>query len=156
MIEWIFNNAQTLIATMEFVVVAVFGFLFLTGSIGGKAKEIQHESDGIQQTLINNYRTLIDDQTKKLQALNEENIQSGKDIAHLQGQVKTLTEILQGKDPAMQSFLKSAPRLVEIAEENNTLAKHTDESLGKLADAITALVHNLDQGPKPAPQLVID
>lgn len=143
MIGWFFNNAQTLMAIVEFFVIAVGGFFIFTGVIGGKSKEIHQESDGVQQTLINNYRTLIEDQNKKIQDLTTNEILAGREISHLQGQVKTLTEILQGKDPKMQVFLTAAPHLVEIAEENNKLAKETAQSMKMLVDTMERFINNL-------------
>jgi chromosome segregation ATPase len=156
MIDWIFGNAQTVVALLELGVIAIGGFFIFTGAIGGKAKEIHGESDNIQQTLINNYRTLIDDQNKRIADLSAKEIAAGREISHLQGQVKTLEAILQGKDPAMQDFLKAAPRLLEVAEENNQLGRTTNASVAKLADAVTELVHTLSEGSRLAPQLVID
>lgn len=143
MLTALFNNLQGVAAAVELGIIAVGGVLVFTGAIGGKAREIKDESDAVAQRLIENYKLTVDNQDKKIRELTDREIVSGKAIAHLEGQVKTLTEILQGKDPKMQSFLNNAPGLLDLAKETSEATKQQAVSLAALTSAIEKLINNL-------------
>ncbi len=118
----------------------VAGAIGVFGVFNGQWRQRRAEDDSTATNLINNLRTTTELQEKEIVALRAKEVEQGREIAHLQGQVKILSEVMQGRDPAMQKFLTDAPTLMTIAKENNGLAKETAHALNGLADAITAFV----------------
>lgn len=134
------SNLSTYI---ELGAAAIVGGLAVFGLFNRTQQQNQASNNAVAQNLIDNYKLTVDEQDKKLKTSAEREIEQGKEIAHLQGQVKTLTEILQGKDPAMSSFLKNAPELARIADENNKLARETSQNVATLVTSMQALVQAL-------------
>lgn len=112
----------------------IAGILVVLGMFGMQVRARRAENDNVTQNLIDNYKATVEEQDKKLKASMEREIQQGKDLAHLQGQVKILSEILQGRDPAMQKFLAEAPELARVATENNRIAKETAAMVADIAN----------------------
>lgn len=125
----------------------VAGVLYVIGLFDKQRQDRIRADDTTATNLINNLRATTELQEKEIGQLRAEKIEQGREIAHLQGQIKTLTEVMQGRDPAMQSFLRDAPSLMQIVRENNDLSKTSAEALTKLTTAMTAF---LKTAPHPA------
>lgn len=121
----------------------IAGLLAIVGIFNYQSKQRRVDDDTTANNLINNLKSTTELQEKEINTLRGKEIEQGKEIAHLQGQVKVLSDILQGRDPAMQEFLKHAPELVTIARENNGLAKANSEAMTNLTKAITGLVTSM-------------
>lgn len=122
----------------------VAGGLAVVGVFNKQRRTTRAEDDTVASNLIKNLTTTTELQEKEILVLRAREIEQGKDIAHMQGQIKVLTEILQGRDPAMQQFLENAPQLQRIADENNQLAKETAKRVADLAEkSITDLANSV-------------
>lgn len=131
----------------ELLAAAAAGALAVFGVFNTTMRARRREDDQTASNLIQNLKTTTELQDKEITRLRDKETQQGKEIAHLQGQLKVLTEIMQGRDPQMQQFLKSAPELIEIARENNGLAKEQSKAMTELTTSIAALVAAIT--PKP-------
>ena len=116
------------------------GVFVALGMFGVQFRQRRNDNNEVTQNLIANYKLTVDEQDKKIKLSQEREIEQGKEIAHLQGQVKVLSDILQGRDPSMVAFLKDAPVLITIARENNGLAKANSEAITMLTKTISDLV----------------
>lgn len=116
------------------------GILAVIGVLDRATRQRRKEDDETASNLIQNLKTKTELQEKEIETLRNKEVSQGKEIAHLQGQLKMLSEIMQGRDPAMQSFLKDAPVLMTIARENNGLAKESSEAITRLADTMTDFI----------------
>lgn len=121
----------------------IAGGLALYGVFNTQQRAREKESDQTASNLITNLRTTVDLQEKELTRLRDKETAQGKEIAHLSGQLAMLERVVQGRDPAMQAFLKDAPGLFQIARENNGLAKANSEAITALTSSITLLVEAL-------------
>lgn len=121
---------------IELAGAAIVGGLAVFGLFNTTSRNRRADDDQTATNLINNLKTTTELQEKEITTLRGKEVEQGREIAHLQGQVKTLTEILQGKDPAMTAFLTSAPELTRIAKENNALAKATAQSVADLSNSM--------------------
>lgn len=121
----------------------ISGILAVIGIFNYQARSRRQEDDLTATNLINNLKTTTELQERELVSLRLKEVEQGKEIAHLQGQVKVLSDIFQGRDPAVQAFIAKAPELLAIANENNGYAKKNFEATSKLTDAITELVKQM-------------
>lgn len=118
----------------------IAGCLGIVGMFSIQNRQRRQADDSVSTNLIQNLRTTADMQEKEIMRLRDKEVAYGKDVAHLQGQLKMLTEIMQGRDPAMQAFLKTAPDLIAIVRENNTLAKEQQVAMTDLTKKLGQLV----------------
>jgi uncharacterized coiled-coil protein SlyX len=139
---------QIIVTILEVGGWVLAGALGLVGVFDSSSRKRRKEDDDTASNLITNLRTTTDLQEKELTALRLREVDQGRDIAHLQGQVKVLTEILQGRDPAMKAFLDHAPLLIDIAKENNGLAKEQAKATTELTNSLTALIQAMGTSPK--------
>ena len=135
-----FSPEITISAALSIGGYVIAGILFVLGLFNKQAASRRVADDTISTNLITNLQTTCNLQEKEITTLREKEVEQGKEIAHLQGQVKTLSDLMQGRDPAMQSFLGGAPELMRIAAENNKLALATSQSVKDLTGAVHALV----------------
>lgn len=133
-------DITTILTIIGWVIV---GGLALYGVFNTQQKAREKESDQTAANLINNLKTTVDVQEKEILRLRDKEVTQGKEIAHLSGQLAMLERVVQGRDPAMQQFLKDAPALFQIARENNGLAKANSEAVTALTNSITILVESL-------------
>jgi uncharacterized coiled-coil protein SlyX len=132
-----FSTLLTIFGYAGWGIAGVFGII---GLFDRSARARRQEDDATASNLITNLRTTTDLQEKEIGVLRAKEIEQGKEIAHLQGQVKTLSEIMQGRDPSMQSFFKEAPELLVMVKENNQSAKESAAAIVSLTNALTKLV----------------
>ena len=130
---------------LTFIGWMIAGALGIYGVFNRQRKDRQREDDQTATNLITNLKTTTELQEKELIQLRSKEVEQGKQIAHLQGQVKVLSEILQGRDPSMQEFLKRAPDLIVMAKENNGLAKENSQAIVNLTKSITSLVDQMSK-----------
>lgn len=121
----------------------IAGVLAVWGVFNRQKRDRERFDDQTATNLINNLKTTTELQEKEIAVLRSKEVEQGKEIAHLQGQVKVLSDILQGKDPAMQAFIKQAPQLMAIAHENNGLAKANSEAITGLTKSISTLIDKI-------------
>ena len=121
----------------------IAGILAIVGMFNLQWRARRADDDKTASNLIANLKTTTELQEKEITVLRGKEIEQGREIAHLQGQVKVLTEVLQGRDPAMKAFLDRAPELMTIAHENNGLAKANADAITNLTKAITGLIEKL-------------
>lgn len=101
-----------------------------------QTKERNAESDRVASELIENLQRTSNLQKEELLALRSKEIDQGKEIAHLQGQVKVLSDLFQGRDPAMIQFFKEAPDLIVSTRANSN-------AVSDLTKAITELITSM-------------
>ena len=130
------------------------GAFALLGMFNSKQRERRRDDDITAANLINTLKTTVDIQEKaiaKMRTDMEEHtrqrdveIKELRDKVHnLSGRNGVLEDLFKGRDPGMQNFLKEAPMLMDIARENNGLAKETSKALVNLTNTIEHLVSRL-------------
>lgn len=143
MLNWILSNAQGLVAIIEVLGFAGLGVLVLTGSFSGEAKRMQGESDRVAQDLISNYRITIEEQEKKISGLLVKEVEQGKQIAHLEGQLKVLADMVALRDPQTASVFSEAPEIFKLARENNQYSKANNAAIERLTNTIEEFINRL-------------
>jgi outer membrane murein-binding lipoprotein Lpp len=139
------------VAVSGYVIAGVFA---LRGQWDTAAKQKRSEADELSDKLIERLQQTVDQQSKDLEnmrvAMEKHTSERNKevqtlrdDLKHLQGRNGVLEDLFRGRDPAMQAFLKDAPTLMEIARENNGLARETGQGLQKLEATLSRFVDNL-------------
>lgn len=132
----------------------VAGIFVVLGFFGRGEASRRAENDKLADSVISRQKEDNEQKGKQIAALTIDLEQTKKDLHQLQGRNTLLEELFKGRDPAMQTFLATAPRLIQIAEDNNNLAKATNASVGQMATALTELMTRLAQ-PEPSPQLTM-
>lgn len=112
------------------------GALALIGYFDRQRRVRRADDDQVASNLITNLKTTADLQEKELVALRGKEVEQGKEIAHLQGQVKVLAEILQGRDPDTKAILGQIPDIAKIA-------KHNGEAIEKLTNTMNQFMEKL-------------
>lgn len=82
------------------------GGLGLYGIFNRQRKQTKQEDDQVAANLITNLKSTADLQKEEITTLRAKEVEQGKEIAHLQGQVKVLSEIFQNRNPEMTEFMK--------------------------------------------------
>lgn len=160
MLDWILQNGTTLLAFGGY---AMFGIFAAFGYFNRQDTTRTKESDQLADTLIKRLQQTVDQQAKDLARMDTDmkahtekrDVEIKKlqgDLSHLTGRNSVLEDLFKGRDPGMQMFLKEAPELIRVAQENNVLGKSTAVSVKIMADAMTTLIEHLG-APTPAPQL---
>lgn len=152
MFDFLLHNGLTLLGFGGYALVGIFAVLgYFNGTVSSRRKE----SDSLADGLISRLKETVDQQQKTMDATNVRLDQTTKELHQMQGRNGMLEELFKGRDPAMQTFLQAAPRLIEIANENNVLAKATSTSVAAMADALTGFMIKLAESPSPVPQFVL-
>lgn len=107
----------------------IAGALGLAGVFNMQRQQRRRDDDQTASNLITNLKTTADLQDKELVSLRTKEVEQGKEIAHLQGQIKVLTDILQGRDPKTLATLEQIPLIYTAAMKNG-------ESIEKLTRAM--------------------
>lgn len=134
---------------------AVAGIFVIIGFFGQGNKTRKEESDKLADGLINRLQQTVEQQTKDIFKMQQDMVENTKnrdeeirklsdDLKHMQGRNAVLEDLFKGRDPAMQVFLKDAPHLFEITEQNNNFAKVTHDAITELAKAMKDLVERID------------
>lgn len=110
-------------------------------------RQLRRDNDETAKNLIDNLTKTVELQKEQLEQMQSAEIERGKQIASLQGQVQTLSEILQGRDPKMQTFLQQVPELCEIVGQNREIALNNGKAVKDLTEAITSLVVQITPQP---------
>lgn len=111
-------------------------------------KSQQATDDDIASKLINNLKLTVDQQEKTIGGLTTKLDTTTKELHQMQGRNTVLEQLFNGSEGSILSFLKEAPKLTLIAEENNALAKKTSNDIKSLIASIDRLVTVL--APKSA------
>jgi uncharacterized coiled-coil protein SlyX len=121
----------------------VAGILAIAGIFNMQRQKQRADNDQTAANLINNLKITVDLQEKELVSLRLREVDQGKQIAHLQGQVKVLSDILQGRDPQQMEVFKQAPAIFDIARENNKMSRANNEAITKLTETISIFIESL-------------
>ena len=119
----------------------IAGIFVVLGMFGMSSRTRRKENDGLADTLITNLQRTVDVQKTEISQLQTQREEQGKEIAHLQGRLSVMMEILQGRDPLQAAFFKESPMLFAIARENKELAEKTNESVGHMALAVENFIN---------------
>lgn len=112
------------------------GVLALIGYFDRQRRARKVEDDQVAANLINNLTATSKLQADEIISLRAKEVDQGKSIAHLEGQVKVLTDILQGRDPKTQDLLNQIPEIKKVAVHNAELTE-------KLTEAMTSFIEKL-------------
>ena len=123
-----------------YVFAGIFAF---RGQWDKKTKEKQEEDRKLSDNLIQRLQQTVDQQVKDMDEMKRQMASQRDEIKHFQGRNAVLEELFKGRDPAMQNFLKDAPNLMDIARENNGLARENMQGLKKLEDTLAKFVNTL-------------
>lgn len=137
----------------------IAGALAIYGIAFGQYRTRRGDNDQITQNLINNYKLTVENQEKKIKELSEKEIQQGKDLAHLQGQIKVLQDIVTLRDPETLKVFKEAPAVFAIARATNEISKENGQKIDVLTDSLASFMDALRLALPhvvPAPQLGLD
>jgi len=107
----------------------IAGVLAFVGILDRATRQRRKEDDNTASNLIQNLKTTTELQEKEIVTLRSKEVEQGKEIAHMQGQMKVLSEILQGRDPDMQAHME--------------LGKHNAEVLALLAQTMNTFIETL-------------
>ena len=121
------NTTLTIISIGGYVLAGVFAFI---GIFNKQRQDREKLDDQTASNLIQNLKTTVDIQKTEIAGLTEDKIEQGKTIAHLEGQVKVLTDMVALRDPETMKAIAMIPDLHLIGERNG-------ETLKKLTDAMT-------------------
>lgn len=96
--------------------------------------------DAVASNLISNLQSSLTLTENTLKATNDKLDKTTMELHQMQGRNTVLEQLFNGSEGSILSFLKQAPELMRIANENHQLAKSNSEDLGKLTAAINLLV----------------
>lgn len=136
------------VALSGYVVAGVFAF---RGQWDAASKQKREEADKLADGLITRLQQTVEQQSKDLETMkgemdrhtkerNAEVQQLRDDLKHLQGRNSVLEDLFKGRDPAMQSFFKDAPKLFDMAETNHGLINETNAEIKNLAQTLAKFV----------------
>jgi len=152
------TDTSTILGTaLTFGGYVIAGGFAVSGFFNRQQRSRRADNDLTATNLINNLKTTTEVQEKEIDLLRAKEIDQGKQIANMQGQIKVLSDILQGRDPAMQKFLSDAPEVARLAAENILIAKNTASIVADLAEKrMTELTNSINNLVKvltpPAPE----
>lgn len=119
------------------------GGLFILGLFGMGARQKRGDDDKLTQNLISNYRLTVEQQEKQIRELSEKEVAQGKQIAHLEGQVKVLSDMVALRDPETQRVFKEAPAAFATARETHEMSKANGQKIDKLTETLTTFMQTL-------------
>lgn len=99
--------------------------------------------DVVASNLIQNLKTTTDIQEKTISDLSIKLDNTTKDLHLMQGRNTVLETLFNGSEGSIMAFLKMAPDLQRIADENNKLAKETNANVQALTASVDKLVNAL-------------
>lgn len=134
--NFLLSNAQNAESALIIAGAVIAGFFYFYGSFGKNKQELSQENMATAQNLIENYKQTIEVQNGKIKDLSTKEIDQGKQIAHLEGQVKVLTDMVALRDPATLEVFKAAPAIFEIARDNNLVARANGAAIEKLTQTL--------------------
>lgn len=154
---WILANGLTVLGLGGY---AVFGVMTFTGFFK-KDDSRRKESDTIADTLISRLQAQVTQMQKDMDehaVMRDTEIKTLRSqVDHLSGRNSVLEDLFKGRDPAMQVFFKDAPKLFDIAHENNGLAKENAQAIqnltgtmAKFVDTLQPLLIHLELSPRTA------
>lgn len=117
-------------------------------AVWGQKKSQSAENDAVSKNLIDNLQKSLDLTNSDLRATSTKLDQTTKELHIMQGQNEVLKELFGGNENSIMAFVKSAPELIKMTQENGRM-------LSELTQAITALVKGMPNNIIPAPQLGI-
>lgn len=124
----------------------IAGVLGVYGLFNMQARSRRADDDSVSANLINNLKSTVDQMKEQnaIQAVKLE--QTTKELHQMQGRNTVLEQLFNGQEGSIMAFLKQAPALVKITEENNAMAKRNADDIGKLTKAVELLVGVLKPG----------
>lgn len=145
-------------------IAAILDIVAVIGAAGAAAwyafnnqkSTLRAADDTVSSNLIQNLKTTTDLQEKTIGQLSLKLDTTTKELHQMQGRNEMLEKLFNGSEGSILAFLKEAPKLVRIADENNALAKSTNDEIKHLTTELRALVGALSGlDLKPAAQLDI-
>lgn len=141
--QFLLSNAQNIESAIIIAGAIIGGFFALYGSWGKSRQDLQTESDAVSQGLLTNYKETINVQEGKIKDLSTKEVEQGKEIAHLQGQVKVLTDMVALRDPGTKKVFEDAPAaFAAIALQGQAIEKLTSTLEEFLAKVNIVMAHN--------------
>lgn len=125
----------------------VAGVFVFMGFFGQNSKQRKEESDKLADGLIQRLKETVDQQGKDNLALSAKLDQTTKELHIMQGRNSVLEGLFNGSENSIMAFLKQAPELLQVAQQNHELAQSTNAAIGRLAEAMTSLVERADAFP---------
>lgn len=132
-----------LIGLLAVVGWTIAGFFVVMGIFGSKNSERRRESDVLADGLIQRLKETVEQQSKDIAELQTQMVNQQAELNHVKGRNAVLEDLFKGRDPSMQQFLSDAPTLMEIARENNGLAKEMGNGLSKLEGTLARFIDTL-------------
>lgn len=144
----------TILSILGFAGYVVAGIFAFRGQWDTASKTKQSEERQLSDDLIKRLQQTVDQQAKDLEKMRDDmkehtrvrdlEVKDLRDkVKHLEGRNGVLEDLFRGRDPAMQTFLRDAPKLIEIAHANNALAKENSDALTHLTTTIASFVDTL-------------
>lgn len=121
----------------------VAGILVVIGLFNRQTKQNRKDDDETASNLISNLKTTVDLQEKTINSLNAKMEITNKELHQMQGRNSVLESLFNGNENSILAFLKQAPKLLEIAEDNNKLTKENFTATTNLTTAIAELVKKM-------------
>lgn len=121
----------------------IAGMLMILGMFGMQVRQRRDDGEKLTQNLISNYRLTVEQQEQKIKDLNEKEVAQGKEIAHLQGQVKVLTDILQGRDPEQMAVFRDLPQAIVVAKDSNAQSHKNGAAIERLTETFEKFINTL-------------
>lgn len=141
-----FSHLSTYI---ELAAAVVVGGIAVLGFFNTTMRQRRGEDDSVATNLINNLKLTVDQQKEALAATSTKLDETTKQLHLMQGRNSVLESLFNGSEGSILAFLKQAPELQRIADENNNLAKATRDEVRALTSSIDRLVAVLT--PKTTP-----
>lgn len=141
-------SLQNIAAIGELITVIVVAGSAAWYAFFSQKRSQQATDDDVATKLINNLKLTVDQQEKTIGGLTTKLDTTTKELHQMQGRNTVLEQLFNGSEGSILSFLKEAPKLTLIAEENNALAKETSNDIKSLIASIDRLVTVL--APKSA------
>jgi uncharacterized coiled-coil protein SlyX len=130
----------TILNIIELAGWVVAGALALFGVYNRQKKSRETEDDRVASNLIANLRATTDLQEKELEKLRAKEVEQGKQIAHLEGQVKVLSEILQGRDPATKDIMSKIPEIYKVGVHNTESIEKLTKTMSEFMEKLTNIL----------------
>lgn len=131
---------------IELAGAAIVGGLAVFGLFNTTMRGRRSEDSSVATNLINNLQTSLNLTESNLKATNVKLEQTTKELHQMQGRNQVLEALFNGQEGSIMAFLKQAPVLVRIAEENNAMAKQNTKDISDLTSSIKLLVGAMQPG----------
>lgn len=134
------NTVLSLLGLGGYIIGGVFA---LRGQWDKASKAKDAQADELGDKLIQRLQQTVDQYGKDNAALAQKLDQTTKELHQMQGRNQVLEELFNGSESSIMAFLKQAPKLMQIADENNNLAKDTNTAIEHMAATFAKFIDNL-------------